>query len=43
MAECTPLIQFQRASVCLVNHRGTWVTQYNYLFGIRSRGIWIET
>lgn len=42
-AERTPLIQFQQASVCLVNHRGTRVTQYNYLFRIRSGGIWIES
>lgn len=43
VAECTPLIQFCRASVCLVNHPGTGTTQHNYLFGIRSGGIWMES
>lgn len=40
MAEHTTLIQFPPASACLLNHQGTRVTQYNYLFRIRSGGIW---
>lgn len=42
MAEHAALIQFPPASACLLNHQGTRVTQHNYLFGIRSGGIWTE-